>query len=398
MQGYVIHPRDEKTRYSQTIESLQNILFLGTSRQITEEYYRLGETPQKINRQQYRDARQPKFYSGTDYPLLKTVKIENAIEAAQENKLSVIITDLYQASEDVNQINRRIEQNYLNVNNIEADYAVGIVAIKSEFNGEVYREDDSGSKFRYTTHNTQGNKIKEFRPFYLIFLGKYSDIAFYFNKISKENKIPTDSQLNIFSANHLIEEVSYLDGEAVPQKKSVQKIAAVGSPRIEVNEEKIHLFRVNANPDKEIPINYSVPLRLYSHTLLPFSNIETETTVQIFDNLEKKLLESNDSGLKQALQLNQWEKDGEGNLKFVTTIKPNRLQDSGFYYFTIDAKAKGVAAEKWWSEWSSSNNNSQDWKTFNLEPFLQGLQVSTNTLMAKSPPVIGRFCYGIEAK
>ncbi|RAM51508.1 MAG: hypothetical protein C6Y22_10600 [Hapalosiphonaceae cyanobacterium JJU2] len=411
MQGYVTHPTNDKTRYAETIDLLERTLFIGgTPRSISqEEYYRLGETPEKIasGRQGYLESKQRKFYDGSAYPPLETVKIENAISDAQENKLTVIITDLYQAREDVSNINRKLEEYYLNLNNQKADYAVGILAIKSEFNGKVYVEDETRGEFLYATNDQQGKPIAEFRPFYVIFIGQYNDISYYFDKISKDNKIPADSHLTIFSANHLVKELSYVDGEPKQENNEIKKIAAIGSPRIEINQQKIHLYQINQTSKPEIDLNYKVPLATYNNTSLPFTddvsqtsnNIETDAKIQVFDQLSKTLKdEPKNSQLEKALEFGRWQRNGQNNLNFITTIKPSIFPKPGFYYFIVDAKAKGIEPEKWWSEWSSTKNISRDWKTFNLEPFLLGLKASTDRLMQENKPVIGRFCYGIEKK
>ncbi len=406
MQGYVTHPRNKKTRYAQTIDLLEQTLFLGSKqRSISQEkYYRLGEKAEKIStgRQGYLEAKQSKFYDGSAYPLLKTLNIENAISPARENQLSVIITDLYQGREDVTNINRKIESSYFS--DRKANYSVGILAIKSEFNGTVYTEDTTNNTFLYSTNDAQGKKVNEFRPFYVIFIGQYSDISYYFNKINESKSLPEDSHTEIFSPNFLIQELLFVDSTPAIQKKdAVQKLEAISNPRIEVNQKTIHLFQIKQTSEPEIVINYSVPVKTYSNTSLPFTessqanNVITETKIQVFDQLEKKLKDtSSNSQLVKALELSQWQKDAENNLKFVTKIKPSAFPEPGFYYFTVDAKAKGIEPEEWWKEWSSDNNTNVDWKTFNLEVFLKGLKASTDRLMQESKPLIGRFCYGIN--
>ncbi|MEA5572384.1 hypothetical protein [Calothrix sp. UHCC 0171] len=405
MAGYVTHPTNSKTRYVQTIDALEQILFIGSKQRNVsqEEYYRLGEKAEKIatGRQGYLEAKQKKFYDGSSYPLLKTVNIENAISPAQENQLNVIITDLYQGREDVTNINRKIESSYFS--DAKSNYSVGIIAIKSEFNGKVYTEDTTNNTFLYNTNDAQGKAIKEFRPFYVIFLGQYSDISYYFNKIKESKNLPEDSQITIFSPNFLMQELSFVDSTPkIQPENSATQILSVSNPRIEVNQKKIHLFEVSQTSKDEVIINYTVPVKTYNNTSLPFSevasqqanNIETETKTQIFNTLDRKLQDKPE--LAKALELSQWQKDNQNNLKFVTKIKPGIFPEPGFYYFVVDAKAKGIEPEKWWKEWSSDNNTNADWKTFNLEVFLKGLKASTDRLMQESKPLIGRFCYGIN--
>ena len=118
--------------------------------------------------------------------------------------MNVIITDLYQKDSDITKVNLEIKNNYLNSNLVDKGYAVGVMAIKSEFQGTVYTELSSTSQFSY---NTQGKKPLQYHPFYVIFLGKYSDIDTYFTKLIKNGgELLQDSKLVIFSPRSILKE------------------------------------------------------------------------------------------------------------------------------------------------------------------------------------------------
>lgn len=403
MQGYVKHPTNAKTRYAQTIELLDQTFFVGKQSRAKSlvEYYRLGETSKKTPREGYLQARLPKFYNGSDpnFPDLKVSKIETAITPADDNKLTVIITDLYQDGEDVTKLNKKIEDNYFNT---QKGFAVGILGIKSEFNGDVYIEDGTNRKFTYNTNDTKGNPIKskEFRPFYVIFIGQYRDIDFYFKNLSDSKKLPEDSHLVIFSPSHLVNEVAYLQGSPnIPP--GLNRVASLnnGQVAVETKDKKNEFFEIDRTATQDLPIEYSIPLQPLSNTLLvEASSINVEIIqIKAYDPLAKMWkVQPQGSPFAKALELNQWQIDEKKNLKFVTTIKPNDIPDPGVYLFTVDAVAKGVQEQEWWSQWSSSDNTNNDWKTYNLEAFLKGLKGSTDNSIAKNKVAIGRFCYAIQ--
>ncbi|MBD2199423.1 MULTISPECIES: hypothetical protein [Calothrix] len=419
MQGYVTHPQNTRTRYIETIDLLDQTLLTGwtpqSRNQSQVQYFRLGENYQKINRDDYLLARQAKFYDGKvpqKFPLLKVSNIDNAITPAQDNKLTVIVTDLYQKGADVTKLKQKLlSENYFNPS--QPGYAVGILAIKSEFNGDVYLEDGTDKKFTYTTNNSQGNVIngKELRPFYVIFLGRYSDIADYLNKLSESQKIPENSQVTIFSPSNLVTEVAYLQrlskdsqnkGSDKPHKDL--KFRQSLKEEIKVNKNpKNELFAIDQKANQDITVNYQVPLKTDNHTLqVDPTSIETKMKVDTSAlspgaaTASKTLQEvASDSQLQTALALNQWQINGN-NLSFQTTIKPSLFPQREIYLFTVEALAKRVQTQPWWVEWNTYSNSSNDWKTYNLQPFMEGLKDNTENFMSKSPVVVGRFCFAMQ--
>jgi hypothetical protein len=425
MQGYVTHPTNTRTRYSETIDLLDRTLLTGWTpeprNQPEVKYFRLGENFKEIDRNDYLLARGVKFYNGTEpkLPLLKVSKIDNAITPANEDKLTVIVTDLYQKDADVTQLKKRIlAQNYFNQGN--RGYGVGILAIRSEFNGDVYLEDGTNRKFAYTTNDSQGKVIngKEFRPFYVIFLGRYSDIADYFNKLGDSKKIPKDSHLTIFSPSNLVGEVSYLQRTPVAPKTTKTKDSSVISKglkvrsslkdRIKVNKnDKNELFAIDQNSTQDLFVKYDIPFQSLSNTLpVDPSSIEAQIKIETSSsstNIQKSpgstssLLQelSKDSPLQKALEVSEWQINDK-NLSFKTTIKPSLFPKRDIYLFTVNAVAKRVQIEPWWDEWNTTSNSSNDWKTYNLQPFMEGLKDNTDNFMRNSPVVVGRFCFAMQ--
>jgi hypothetical protein len=416
MQGYVTHPTNTRTRYSETIDLLDRTLLTGWTpaprNQPEVKYFRLGENFKEIDRNDYLLARGVKFYNGTEpkLPLLKVSKIDNAIPPANEDKLTVIVTDLYQKDADVTQLKKTLlAQNYFNKGN--PGYAVGILAIRSEFNGDVYLEDGTNRKFAYTTNDSQGKEIngKEFRPFYVIFLGRYSDIADYFNKLGDSQKIPEDSHLTIFSPSNLVGEVSYLQRTPTDAIPKGLKVRSSLKDSIKVNKNnKNELFAIDQNSTQDLVVKYDVPFQRLSNTL-PVDPSSIETQIKIGGSTSARNLQKSpgstpstslqevpqDSPLQKALEVSQWQINDK-NLSFQTTIKPSLFPKREIYLFTVDAVAKRVQIEPWWFEWNTTSNTSNDWKTYNLQPFMEGLKDNTDNFMSNSTVVVGRFCFAMQ--
>ena len=391
MQGYVT--TSTKSRYAQTLAFLDSAFLTSGSRpQTTVQYYRLGTSSQPIKREAFREAQKPKFYDGSDpnFPPLKVSQIEAAITPPDKgDKLSVIITDLYQKDADTTLVNKKIKDNYLNKE--KKGYAVGIWGIKSEFNGTVYDVGLQNSKFNYTT---QGKQLNQFHPFYVIFLGPYTDIVYYFDKLC-EATLCKDNQFVIFSPYSLVSQPSYLQGTPeLPQGLNRLMSINNGNVAVEVKDKNIELLEVGNKEEKEFKIGYTVPFNPLKHTLSIDSNsIDSEIKIKTFDQFEKDFKEqSGDSPLK----ISDW-KVTENQLGFVTKINPTNIQP-GVYFFTVDAVAKRLQEQTWWQAWSANEDSQDGAKTNNLLRFLQELKTITTDLMnaQDNKPVIGRFCYAIQ--
>ena len=401
MLGYVNN--NPNSRYIQTLDLLENIFTIGKkSREENSEleYYRSGEGNQKIGRWEYRKARRGEFYTG-DNPKFKNVtsQLHQAITPPEEtDKLIVLVTDLYQNNADVTLINQMIENNYLK----KEDYAVGILAIRSEFQGTVYASDTKVAKdFPYNISGS--NNLDELRPFYVVFLGPYSDMTYYFDKLKRTGgELINSSKLVIFYPGNPVSEIAFLQGK--PQlSEGINRPFSLnnGQVAVEVSSPPYELLEIDLKETEEKNINYSIPLSFFSNTLIVNSDyIKTNITVQSFDTFEEKFKEEAEkSSLKNVIELSDW-KINNNRLDFTTKIRPDQFPEPGIYIFQVDAMAMELKEPSWWQEWDWESRKSikDGSKTYNLSTFLQNLKNTTTDLMkdGENKPIIGRFCYVIQ--
>ena len=411
MQGYV---NPGNTRYKQTLKLLDDTFSLSSGEL---QYNRLGTNIQKIQRPQFiTDAPEPKFYSGNNqYPPQSVSQIDKAIKPGNDSQMSVIVTDLYQKDSDVTQVNRVIRDNYLNSGLLNKGYAVGVIAIKSEFQGTVYTEVSSSSKFSY---NTQGKKPDQYHPFYVIFLGKYSDIDYYFDKLNQEGEtLIKDSQLVIFSPQSTLKKTLHFPTKNSPQatlikdksNKTYQNYRrySLKNRRVRIEGEgyPLELLQVGIRDTDKISINYQLSAS-YSKYSLPLKTTSIETKITTKDAITY-LLDSqdntdNNTDTNNKIQLSKFKLDEERQkFKFTTTIQPENIELNKINVITADVIATELQEPDWWKEWSSNESNITDGsKTYNLTRFLRGLKRITTDLMTQnnSQSSIGRFCYVIQKK
>ncbi|MEG4505654.1 hypothetical protein QUA81_20105 [Microcoleus sp. F6_B4] len=400
MLGYVAN---NTSRYVKTLELLDRIIALGgSSSKSIIKYYRTGEGSKKIDRSDFLKAQKPEFYDGSN-PQFPDVAsgLATAITPPQKGEqLFVMVSDLDQNGGDVTRLNQKIKEIYLNPQ--KKGYAVGIVAIRSEFKGKVYVADKTRQNFDY---DTEGKKNEDLRPFYIMFLGPYQDIANYFEKLKREGgQVLDGSQFMIFSPNNIVSEISYLSSPKQPLPQDLKQPSSLndGQVAVEVNDgKKIQLLEIEKNSSQELPINYNVAFTSLSHTLpIDASSIESTFKIKVFDISDKDFKEKNEQSLKSFLKISDWQIDNNNKtLSFVTKISPSQVSEPGVYWFTVDVTAKNLQEPAWWKEWDfdpKRDKTDDGSKTNNLVNFLRGLKTITTELMQDDPPMIGHFCYAIQ--
>ncbi len=249
MLGYV---NEENSSYIQALKLLDSTLALSSRRSpSTVKYYRSGDyqhQAKELTRSEFRKAEKADFYNGTN-PILPAVSSDLGsliTKPKNSDRLTVIVTDLEQNDGDVNLIANKIKENYFNSK--DKNYAVGIWAVKSEFNGTVYSASDANKKYNY---NTKGKTSKQYRPFYILFLGDYKDIANYFDKLEKEQGNLSDStKFLIFSPHNLVADISYLTSPLnLSSDLATPNLLHNGDVSVEKNNQPIELLEIkNQNP------------------------------------------------------------------------------------------------------------------------------------------------------
>jgi len=406
MLGYL---KDGKTNYVKALNAIRNVFELTGNLPV--EYYRIGNPNQKITGSEYYTyTGVPVFYDGSN---AKFKGVSSPIDAAiiapakDENKMTVIVTDLEENSGDVTKLNKKIQDAYFNED--KKDYAVGIWAIKSEFKGSVYVEELNNLKtFAYNS----GNTSEKFRPFYILFLGPYNDIKYYFDQLQKidSQQLIANSNLIIFYPEKIIQNISTLETLPVSIPKLVTRPISLIKDRVSVTKDNTpsELLQIENRQKESFTIDYSVPFSPAQYSLFidtDKNSITSKVEVEKFDQFDKKFKAVNSSDINSIIKLQNWKIIDKNQLTFSALIEPSKFPNPGVYKFKFDVFTQILQAPIWWKEWDwQARSDDQDGsKTHNLEEFLLGLKNRTETLQTgksnKSESnnwLIGRFCYGIQ--
>ncbi len=394
MLGYI---NRENSSYIQALKLLDSTLSLSSRpSQATVKYYRSGDYQHQakgLTRSEFLKAHKSEFYDGKNpaFPAVSSDLSSLITKPKNSDRLTVIVTDLEQNDGDVNLIANKIKENYFNSK--DENYAVGIWAVKSEFNGTVYSASDADKKFNY---NTEEKTSKQYRPFYILFLGHYQDIANYFDKLAKEQGNLSDrTKFVIFSPHNLLADVSYLSSPVnLSSDLAAPNLLHNGDVSVEKNNQPIELLEIKNKNVDALEVEYQLPLKQINHTLSADPNdLKVAIDVTAFDKFNKQQFKQAPAAAK-ALDFKNWQIN-DNQLNFITTINPKNLTESNVYYFKVDVTAKDLQKPDWWSEWNLSSGNDGA-KTSNLYGFMNSLKNITLNSMNESTLTIGRLCYAIQ--
>lgn len=400
MEGYVTVPNSNYVQTIQLVDSAANAMTALKNRN----YYSFGIEPRPLNdRSNFLKAQLPGFYQLTDKNFEDT-RIDTAINAAitgqkNKDKISILITDLYQQESDIAKVTDQLKQ-YL-----EGDYAVGILAIRSQFQGWIYDVGIAGGKFRYDTTKV---KPEQYRPFYLIILGKYPDVVNYFEQLKNLDKnLFTEEQFMIFY-HQIVSQPSLLSissnsprrGNGLLRQKTMWVTGNQRKNRIKVDPETVELLGVDErleNSNKNSIDNqasyYPLP---YTLPLASEGNIFTlDPIVEIFDKSQNDFTPVKSVNLTADIFaitiLNK-----EANMMNMTSEIDAKKLESGTYFIQANLIPYQFQEPNWWTTWNTEASNQDGSKTNKLKNFLSELKAVMLKAMESKQTRVGKLCYVIQ--
>jgi hypothetical protein len=385
MQGYVNNLPN--SRYAQTLKLIDSAASTGwTSANSAVKYYRFGTQKQVIDRETYLRSQLPVFYQGgADFSVSR---IDTVLDKPAPDRLDVVVTDLYQKDADVQIVQNQLKDRYL-----EQGYGVGILAIKSEFNGTIYDVGLSGQQFSYST---VGKAPAQFHPFYVMILGSYGNIQHYYEQLQKNGLGDVEHQFLVFYPQP-VRQVAVLDANAAIQKlpKAIQQPKALNDGKVVVQKKSaadpVQFFTLPRKTVAE-PFETKVSYAPLPHTLpIQPSAIALTTIAERYQTRAKGFqpVQTTD-----GFQLRDWQVT-DSTLQFKTQFQTDKLE-KGIYRFSFDASPTELSEPAWWKTWTATEGSLEGAKTNNLLPFLRGLRLSTTAQMKQQKVAIARLCYGLQ--
>lgn len=186
-------------------------------------YFKFGETIRQVERSEFKLARTEGFYR--EPAMFKNTNIEKVFTRDQEassandrDRITIVVTDLFQHDRDINLVTDAIRKNCLSRN-----CSVGILPILSQFDGLVY--DAKVPAFPYRS----GAGEATFRPFYLLMFGDQNRMQDLVSVLSSKPYVKRDRFLLI--SQRIVTHYT-IDVRKAPREdgRSLNAVASRGTP------------------------------------------------------------------------------------------------------------------------------------------------------------------------
>lgn len=405
MQGFVV---PGATHYTRICPALESVIVSGWQDE-TVRFFRFGERVERIDRNTYLQVGDESFYQTdigiktyiekiieNEAPLVKPQMEENnTLEGATEinvnnmpekggaeadsteNRLVVIVTDLFQDNGDINRLVPELKEKY-----IKKGVDVGLFGLRSQFDGTVYDIGiGEGSSMPY---RSSPGDLKTFRPFYLLVLGKHADISHYFDRLIANGF--TEAETIIFS-RYLVSPLLSFEGAKVdpynlnnkivnrdhsqnPILKQYEIVRSSEPAKISAKMEYVplpHAMSFDSN-------TFEGPI-IAEHK--PDRNGENERSVEAMNCLEVTPTFS----------------ENELTVEFtLTTSLPRRAVY--LYEVTLHPEIDTYMVPEWCSKWDMGTGRNGA-RTLNLLNFVDGL---TDIAVSEHRPKIAQFYFYIKKR
>jgi hypothetical protein len=363
MEGFAVN---NSSKYSQSLDQLE-ASGMSAWKNADIKFFKFGQIIKPVDRAQFLSAKNNlEFYR--DPEVKKETYIDSVVKHTDSKRLSVLITDLFQTEGDVNTMVEKIKEKCF-ANNI----AVGILGIKTDFNGTVY---DVPGRPPYALNTTE-------RPFYAIVFGNNDNMESLFD-VLRLKPFVNDDQILIFS-RYIIESFK-ISLAKTRDSKFVNKKAASADVH--------NLFDFSMKKDgKEARFDVVIDLKRRRRTA---DFLEKNLEIVAFKKSSKDSKTLNqDSVATNDITIENLKRNGD---KLTATLVLNNNDEPGDYTYIVYLKANelsGLQTPKWIKDFSTEApvpNTPSASKTLNLE------KLSTTLLIANasiSPTYITKFYLNI---
>ncbi len=159
------------THYCQLLPRLESAALTGW-KDSKVSFFQFGTIVVPVSGRGHVMASEPSFYYNK--AVNRETNIQKVLERAGPDRLTVIVTDLFQTNTDSALLVAGLKERFLSQN-----LAVGVLGLRSQFDGVIYDLNVLGGKLPYRS----GVSPATFRPFYLLMMGNHADVVHYFRQL-----------------------------------------------------------------------------------------------------------------------------------------------------------------------------------------------------------------------
>lgn len=319
-------------------------------------FYRFGESITELKGREYRQ------FSNASYYTEVVTSFGSVIDAADPTHLSVVVTDLFESDSDWSNVTQKLKEKYF-----AQHLAVGIIGIRSSFNGDIFDVGLSAAKFNY---NSADDPAK-FRPFYLFIMGPEAKVE----ELMTRYHDRTGDSANV---NYLLLSENMTDVAADFSKLKIADMTNLyEDSTLDIKDKRIREFGIS-DMDKDasltIALNYEPRIGA-----LPLAMDKLRYTALIYSlaDGEWQANETDDDAIKADIA-----SDGD-SYSWQVHIKPDALAKGkvNFLHVALVPDEKSLKLPDWVRAWNMANvdvdpNAFDGSKTINLVHVVESLRAS----------------------
>lgn len=407
MYGYVNYPGG--TIYANAVKNSDRTITENWKKSDTE-FIKFGDDFKKLSRDEFLQMNQAGFYDQKDTSLQKVV------EQADNKKLNVIITDLFQTNQDIDSLMASLKNKGLADGN-----AVSIIGMKSQFNGKIFDIGKNLSSVDYASTDDP----QTYRPFYLLVFGNENDVRTFTVAFAKN--APANSQVRValigknFGSQGTLEADSISKGEK--RAKGIAPLAEISNilPNDSFRQYRLKLDEKASTTDirlfnKEIVGKIPSAYEVQTDSVEMLTAGEGNKKPSFIDKILRRNTGSGDASFEKVDAKDFLTgtvndvglKDGESNLSFTINVNPAAVHKKEGIYRTqlsiVPTKDAYVEALNIFDDWNFDDSGigadaaalaQVGNKTLHISPFIK--QLGNMNYELNSPGFHNLYVY-FEAK
>ena len=340
-------------------------------------FYKFGAEIVALENRDYRKFSSPEPY------IEKITAVQNVIDKADANHLSIIVTDLFESDSDWSNISRKIREKYF-ANHL----AVAVIGVKNSFDGEIFDVGLNAAKFQYSSYDYD----YRFRPFYILAMGQEVEVNKFIEKFKERQTLPNETNYLLLSENLTS---STKQNSKLPLN-DLQNFYL--NDKLSLADDSVQELGVDKFSE---PASFSVQFD-YNPQFgsCPLNMSEIISDIKIFSLTDEEWQPINADKVKVNFQHSE-----EGENKFTLTFEmlPEEILQEGklnFIHVDLSPSEKGYLLPDWVKAWNMANvdvsqQNFDGSKTINLIHVIGSLK---DSVFAASRPALLNLNFIIDAR
>lgn len=388
MEGYVLD--GALSHFQQSIPMLERAV-IKQGGKIS--FFKFGSDVVELPGRSYGDADRRNFYK--DGTINKTTEIGKVLDRSQTDRLTVVVTDLFQERADINQLTEKIKAKFLT-----ADLAVGVMGIRSSYKGRIFDVGINNYSFDYSS----SSETPSLRPFYLLALGKPADISRYFDTLSQGEMSAFPEVQRLVFSRHLGASIASWRNAEVTDTQGVNEVTGV-LVKSDVEDDHFKEFRVKSKGASH-SITAILPFEPRTGTLF-FRDLKAavETSFICASVPGESALDSSKNGTSSSPPASAITVSEAGlsdnKIKIKMDIDPTKLDPGAINGLRLVLRPGVFELPAWVKEWSLTGEQVEIFrkepvsftggKTYNLLPFIETLWEANRTV--HNPKIADLYTY-----